>query len=201
MLKKNAGILILLSGPSGSGKTTLCAKMLDVFKGSLRRVVTATTRVKRPGEKNGVDYHFLSESDFQKSIDTDSFYEYAVVYGNKYGTLKREVDSILSEGCDAILAIDVQGVRSFKRMAEGNDFLARSLVTVFIKPSSISVIRDRLNARGSESEAEIDARMTEALNELEEDLSYDYCITTSSVNVDFDLLSSIYLKEKKLRCS
>ena len=113
-------MLIVVSGPAGSGKTTLCSRLTAAYPQAIRRVITCTTRAPRPGEVDGVDYHFLARAEFEKQIAAGVFLEHATVYGNSYGTLKSEVLSKLRAGHDALLAVDVQGAASIRTAAESD---------------------------------------------------------------------------------
>jgi len=109
--------LFILSAPSGTGKSTVAVKLLKQLEG-IRKVVTATTREPRPGERQGVDYLFMSVEEFERGIEKGMFLEYASVYGNYYGTPKDQVERNLSEGVDSLLVIDVQGAFRVKEMFE-----------------------------------------------------------------------------------
>lgn len=189
------GIILILCGPAGSGKTTLCDQMLAHFSG-LTRIITATTREPRPGEHHGEHYFFLSEPEFQQRIQAGAFYEYATVHGRLYGTLKSEVQAKLNAGHDILLNIDVQGAASFRKHAATDPLLGSRMRTVFIRPASIAVIRERLRERQSDSEAEIERRLQTARQELETAACHDYILPTSTRKHDFELMRSIYLAEK-----
>ncbi len=189
------GIILILCGPAGSGKTTLCDQMLAQF-GSLKRIITATTRKPRPGERHGEHYFFFTEADFKEHIEAGAFYEHAKVHGRHYGTLKSEVQAQLNAGNDILLNIDVQGAASFREHATHDPLLASRLRTIFIRPESVEVIRERLRERQSDSEAEIERRLQTALQELATAESHDYILPTSTRERDFELMRSIYLAEK-----
>ena len=111
--KKSAPLLILISAPSGGGKTTLCQQLLAA-RPDMTRAITCTTRAPRPGEKDGVDYHFLKAEDFLKRVQAGNFLEHATVYGNSYGILKSELLGKLREGKDVLLNVDVQGAATIR---------------------------------------------------------------------------------------
>ena len=109
------GVLFIISGPAGSGKTTICDGLME--KESLQRIVTSTTRCPRPGEVDGLDYHFLSADDFKIKIEDDAFYEYATVHNNYYGTQKADILTPILAGENLLLNIDVQGAKTITEKA------------------------------------------------------------------------------------
>jgi guanylate kinase len=184
-------VLLLLAGPAGSGKTTLCERLVAELPG-IERVVTATTRPRRPGEVDGVHYHFLSEAQFDEAVARGEFLEWARVHGkNRYGTLRRTVLERLASGVSLIAAIDVQGVRSVTAVAESDPVLRRALVTVFVAPATIAELRTRLGGRGDHA-ADIDRRMETALEELREAGRFQYRIASTTRNADYAALLEIW---------
>jgi guanylate kinase len=187
----SAPVLIVLAGPAGSGKTTLCDRMVAEVPG-FSRVVTTTTREPRPGEVNGVHYHFLTPEQFDAKIAAGAFLEWAWVHKkNRYGTLAADVFGPLSEGRSLIINVDVQGVENFRRAAEQNALLARHLATVFINVP-LAELRARMVARGQDSEAEIERRMQTAELELREAEKFSFQIHSSSREADFAALLAIW---------
>jgi guanylate kinase len=187
----SAPVLIVLAGPAGSGKTTLCDRMVAEVPG-FSRVVTTTTREPRPGEVNGVHYHFLTPEQFDVKIAAGAFLEWAWVHKkNRYGTLAADVFGPLSEGRSLIINVDVQGVENFRRAAEQNALLARHLATVFINVP-LAELRARMVARGQDSEAEIERRMQTAELELREAEKFSFQIHSSSREADFAALLAIW---------
>jgi guanylate kinase len=153
------GGLIVVSGPSGSGKTTIARTLLRDFP-SLRFSVSATTRPMRAGEREGVDYYFLTREQFQRRVAAAEFVEWEEVYGNLYGTLRAEVDGALQRGQHLLFDVDVKGALSIKeRYPEA--------LLVFIRPPSREVLEARLRARSTEDEATVRRRMARADMELE----------------------------------
>src|SRR5690348_7383033 len=150
-------LLILISAPSGGGKTTLCHRLLAACAG-MTRAITCTTRSPREGERDGVDYYFLNAESFLKRVQAGNFLEHATVYGNSYGTLKSEVLGRLRQGNDVLLNVDVQGAATIREKAQEDPELKRALVTVFLTPSSLSVLEQRLRRRGTDSDAAIQKR-------------------------------------------
>ncbi|MBK8475014.1 MAG: guanylate kinase [Opitutaceae bacterium] len=191
-------VLLVLAGPAGSGKTTLSERLVAEQPG-VERVVTATTRSMRPGEINGVHYHFLSEAQFDEALARGEFLEWACVHGrNRYGTLRRAVVDRLAAGMNLVIAIDVQGVRSVRAAAEKDELLRRALTTVFVAPATIDELRARLGGRG-DGEAEIERRMQTALAELREAESFQYRIASRSRDEDFAALLAIWQAARSRR--
>jgi guanylate kinase len=183
-------VLLVLAGPAGSGKTTLCERMVAETPG-FARVVTTTTREPRPGEIDGVHYHFLTPEAFDRKVAEGAFLEWAWVHRkNRYGTLASSVVEPLAAGRSLIINVDVQGVANFRQAAAANTLLKRHMGTVFIDVP-IDVLHDRLAGRG-ESAAEIERRMQTALLELNEKPKFDYVITSRSRDEDFAALLQIW---------
>jgi guanylate kinase len=177
-------ILLILAGPAGVGKSTLCDRLVTEGKG-FERVITATTRPPRPNEINGRDYHFLSEADFDARLAAGDFLEWACVHRKyRYGTLKSAVLGRLPE-TNLVMNIDVQGVRSIRAAAAALPLLKRSLVTIFIAPDSLEVLRERLEGRGPLPAEELARRMQSAELELAERFNYDYIIHSKTKEQDF----------------
>ncbi|MDP2167195.1 MAG: guanylate kinase [Thermodesulfovibrionales bacterium] len=173
-MRRNKGNLFVVSAPSGAGKTTLC-QMLGQTMQNIRHSVSYTTRQPRAGEVNDRDYTFLGEAEFKRMVDDGGFAEWAVVHGNIYGTSRKRLDAMLSNGIDVILDIDVQGAAKIKEVYENGIF-------IFILPPSMEALRRRLASRMSNSEDEIRMRMQKARAEIREYKNYDYVI----VNDIFD---------------
>jgi len=167
-------LLLVLSAPSGGGKTTIAKKLLQV-RNDLGYSVSATTRAMRNGEKEGVDYHFLKRSEFERRRDAHEFLEWAEYGGQLYGTLKREIDGIFAEGHHAVLDIDIEGARQIRKN------LSNSL-QVFVLPPSAEVLMERLTRRNTENRELLRKRLTRASEELAAVAEYDYAI----VNQDLD---------------
>src|SRR5215471_13972081 len=126
-------LLILISAPSGGGKTTLCQRLLEA-RPNMSRAITCTTREPRKGEREGVDYYFLTAESFLKRVQAGNFLEHATVYGNSYGTLKSEVLGKMRQGQDVLLNVDVQGAATIRDRALQDPELKRALVSVFLTP-------------------------------------------------------------------
>ncbi len=188
-----APVLLVLAGPAGSGKTTLCERMVAEVPG-FERIVTTTTRSPRPGEVNGVHYHFFSPEQFDAKVAAGEFLEWAWVHktGNRYGTLASSVLDPLAAGRSLIINVDVQGVESFRKAALANPLLAKRMGTVFINVA-IPELRTRLTGRG-ESDAEIAHRMETAERELLEIGKFDFVVDSSNREDDFAELMAIWRK-------
>ncbi len=182
-------VLLVLAGPAGSGKTTLCERLVAEVPG-FTRVVTSTTRDPRPGEVNGVHYHFFSPSEFDAKVAGDAFLEWAWVHKkNRYGTLASSVLDPLAAGQSLVMNVDVQGVENFRRAAARNPVLARHFTDIFIDVP-IPELRQRLGCRG-ESEAEITHRMQTAEIELREKHLFSHVIVSRDREHDFAALLAI----------
>lgn len=166
--------LFVVSGPAGVGKGTL-VKRVRKERPNLGLTVSATTRAPRPGEVDGVDYHFMSDAEFSAHVEAGDFLEWAQVHDHRYGTLKSEVDRCLSSGQSVVLEIDVQGARNVRRVYP-------HAVLVFIEPPSWEVLVARLEGRGTEDANSLQIRLADAKHELSLAGSYDVRI----VNDDLD---------------
>ena len=190
-----SGVLLLLSAPSGAGKTTVSTGLMRV-EPNLRRVVTCTTRPPRAGERDGIDYHFLQPLDFARRVEAGLFLEHATVYENRYGTLKSSVLAGLGAGQDVLLAIDVQGAKSVRRLAARDPELERALVTVFLTPSSLGELEIRLRSRAQDSPEVIARRLAMAQVELAEAPHYEYLVVSRSREEDLAAVRSILVAER-----
>lgn len=186
-------VLLVIAGPAGSGKTTLCDRVVREVPG-FSRVITTTTRAPRPGEVDGVHYHFLTPEQFDAKVAAGEFLEWAWVHKkNRYGTLASSVLQPLEAGRSLIINVDVQGVRNFRAAAEGNPLLARHMATVFINVS-LDELRRRMVQRGQDPQAEIDHRLETAERELLEAEKFDFRIESRSRDDDFRALLAIWEK-------
>lgn len=176
-IMQQAGKLVVISGPSGAGKTTLLKRLFARSPVPLVASVSATTRFPRPGEVDGVDYHFLTKEEFARRRERDEFLESFEVYqrGDWYGTLKQEVGPRLSEGKWVVLEIDVQGTLAVLQHYP-------EAVTIFVRPSSLGELERRLRDRGTDSEAAIGRRLEVARRELASIDRYQYQVVNDDVD-------------------
>ena len=182
---------IVISSPSGSGKSTMIQKLLE-WDENIVVSVSATTREPREGEVDGVHYHFISKENFEEEIEKNNFVEYAKVFDNYYGTLKREIDSKFKDGKDIILDIDWQGARNVSDQMD-----VKRLVRIFILPPSIVELENRLRARGTDSEEVIEKRMVKAKNEISHFNEYDFIVVNDDVDKAFEEIKSIIITKRK----
>ena len=182
------GLLVVISGPSGAGKGTIC-KMLKDKMTDLKVSVSATTRKPREGENEGESYFFISNDEFIKKINDDEFLEYAKVYGNYYGTPKKEVFKQLKAGNDIILEIDIQGALQVKKNYPKGVF-------IFILPPSLKELQNRIEGRGTDSKEVILKRMKCAYDELDYAFEYDYVVLNDEVEAAVNKIKCIIDAEK-----
>jgi len=186
------GLMFILSSPSGAGKTTL-SRMLLAKDGEIKLSVSATTRPPRPGEVAGVHYHFVSDDLFQQMIDEDDFYEWAEVFGYRYGTPKGIIRAALKEGQDFLFDIDWQGTQQLFQKDQ------QDVVRVFILPPSIDELHRRLHSRATDSAEVITARMERARAEISHWDGYDYVIINDDIEVCFAKVRAILEAERMKR--
>jgi guanylate kinase len=172
------GNLFILAAPSGAGKSSLIKALMEKYEGNsttpMQVSVSHTTRKPRPGEEDGVHYHFVSREQFEALIEQGVFFEYAEVFGNYYGTSRVTIEQTLHRGIDVFLDIDWQGARQVKK-------LMPDTCGIFILPPSLNVLEQRLNNRGQDSEEVIAGRMSQAVSEMSHFNEFDHVI----VNDDF----------------
>ena len=193
--KRTAPLLILISAPSGAGKTTL-VNLLLAAQPLMTRAITCTTREPRPGEKDGVDYHFFAAEDFLRRLQAGNFIEHATVYGNSYGILKSELLGKLREGRDVLLNVDVQGAATIREQAASEPELRRALVTIFLTPPSLAVLAQRLKKRGADAAAVIQKRLAVARQEIAQWKNFDYLLISGSKQEDLRRALAIIESEK-----
>ena len=173
---KGGPLLIVLSGPSGVGKDA-ALEGLRALDRPWHTIVTATTRPRRPGETDGVEYIFLEHDKFQSMIEHEELLEYAEVYGNWYGVPKQQVRDALAKGLDTVLKVDVQGAATIKK-------LVPDAVFVFLAPSSMDELRRRLSLRATESAMELETRTNIAWEEMEHLRDFDYEVVNRDGSLD-----------------
>jgi guanylate kinase len=191
---RRQGILFVISAPSGTGKTTLCENLRATP--DFIYSVSCTTRPPRPGEEDGVDYHFLTKERFLGLIEDGEMLEYAVVHNHYYGTLKATVKEALEQGTDVLLDIDVQGAMTIRKT---DDALVRdSLVDVFIMPPTIEELEKRLRKRGTETEEQVQLRLATGRVESKLWPLYKYTILSGSMEEDLTKFRAIMRAERYL---
>ena len=186
------GVLFVLSSPSGAGKTTI-SRMLLADDPTLALSVSATTRPMRPGEVDGVDYHFVDTPRFKEMVAAGEFLEWAHVFCHRSATPRGPVDAVLAEGRDVLFDIDWQGAQQLYQEA-GPD-----VVRVFILPPTMAELERRLRARQTDSDEVIAARMERAANEISHWDGYDYVLINESVDACFDEVKAILRAERLKR--
>lgn len=182
---------IVLSAPSGAGKTTIARELLS-RRGDVGYSTSCTTRAPRPGERDGVDYHFLSRAEFDAAIARGEFAEWADVHGQRYGTLKAEVDRVMQEGKHVMLDIDVQGARQLRQR-----FLES--VTIFVLPPSLEALVARLTGRKTESAEALALRLRNARLELAEAEQYQHLVVNDTLDAAVAKVSAIIDEETTKR--
>jgi guanylate kinase len=186
------GLLIVLSSPSGAGKSTL-SRMLMAADDDISMSVSATTRPKRPGEEDGVDYHFVDDREFDRLIDAGEFVEWAPVFGYRYGTPKAPVKAALKDGRDILFDIDWQGTQQL-HAAMGED-----LVRIFLLPPSMGELERRLQERGTDSDHVIADRMSRAAAEISHWAEYDYVLVNRDAELCLAQIRTIVAAERLKR--
>ena len=189
---KRRGLLFVLSSPSGAGKSTIARKLL-ADEPELDMSVSATTRPIRAGEVAGRDYHFVDLDEFRRMVADDEFFEWAHVFGHRYGTPRGQVEAMLAAGKDVLFDIDWQGAQQLFQIAGGD------VVRVFIFPPSMEELRDRLSKRGTDAPEVIDARMARAANEVSHWDGYDYVLVNDDVERCFAGVKTILAAERLKR--
>lgn len=182
------GVALILSAPSGTGKTTAC-KILREKLPDLKIAVSHTTRDIRKGEKDGVDYYFISQKEFEDKIKNNEFLEWAKVHNCYYGTSLKSADELLEHGYDALMELDVQGVETLRKMNYQGIYL-------LIFPPSIEELEARLKKRGTDSEERIRLRLETGKNEIKKYKMYDYVITNHVVEDTVNDILAILRAEK-----
>jgi len=179
----------VITGPSGVGKGTLIRGLLERMP-ELELSVSATTRDPRPGEENGVDYHFLTPDQFQARVEAGDFVEHANYSGNRYGTLRSDLDRRLANGAGVVLEIELQGARQVRRAMPES-------VAVFIAPPSRDALRARLVGRGTDSSEQVDERLRTAEQELQAQPEFAHVVVNDRLEEATDELASIVRAEMK----
>jgi len=186
------GLMFILSSPSGAGKTTIAHRLL-AHDAAIRSSVSATTRPPRPGEVDGEDYHFVTEAEFDRMVEGDEFYEWAHVFGQRYGTPKAHIRAGLKDGVDFLFDIDWQGTQQLYQKD------AQDVVRVFLLPPSIAELSRRLRGRGTDAEEVIAARMARAQAEISHWDGYDYVVVNDNIDDCFTTICEILEAERMKR--
>ena len=180
---------VVLSAPSGAGKTTIAQALVEGSEDAVFSV-SATTRPARSHEVDGVDYHFLSETDFRAMIEADEFVEWAEVHGHRYGTSRQALQAALDDGRFLILDIDVQGAMQMRERVP-------DVVLVFVLPPSADALVERLTERGTEGEDTVARRIENARGELEQASQFDYVVVNDDLEQAIDEVRSIVSAESR----
>ena len=191
---KRLGILFVISAPSGAGKSTICSSLRQTP--DTVYAVSCTTRTPRSGEVDGEDYHFIDTAEFERRIAAGDFLEYARVHDNYYGTLRQSIVDHLRDGIDVLVDIDVQGAATIRQSKD--PFIQDSLVDIFIMPPSLEELRHRLQKRGTESDEQIEFRLTIAAAEMKCWREYKYTIISGSMEEDLTKFRAITRAERYL---
>ena len=187
--------MLVLSSPSGAGKTTLSKKLVELDS-NLIMSTSYTTRTKRIGEKDGQDYHFVEVGDFKEMIGENQLLEYALVFGNYYGTPRLPVEKYLAQGKDVVFDIDWQGAQQLAQQ-KGS---VEDVVSIFILPPSASELESRLKTRNQDSISEVESRMSQAASELSHYDEYNYIMVNNEIEESIKTLKAI-VKAERLKTS
>ena len=190
MLIEKKGMMFVLSSPSGAGKTTLTKKIAE-NNSNFTISISYTTRKARPNEINGKDYHFVTTEKFNSLIKENNFFEYANIFDNYYGTHKKTVLELLSKGKDVLFDIDWQGTQQLKKIKN------LSLVTFFILPPNIRVLRERLLNRHQGQEKLIKKRMSKFNEEVSHWNEYNYVVINDNLDLCYEKITKIIISEKE----
>lgn len=186
---KNTGQIIVISAPSGAGKGTIIKKLLENNSKNRWLSVSATSRKPREGEKEGINYYYITEEEFKKRIKEDYFLEYTNYAGNYYGTPKEYIKEKITKGIDVILEIEIEGANNIKK-------LIPEALFIFIMPPSLKELVRRLKGRGTETNEKIIKRFNAAYKEVNEVTKYNYVVVNDEVDTAVDKIESIIKAEK-----
>jgi len=182
------GNIYIISAASGTGKTSLVHELIKQVP-NVEMSISYTTREKRNGEKNGVDYFFVSEKEFGEMVEKRDFLEYAIVFNKNYGTSKSQIEKVLAEGKDVILEIDWQGAQQVRNRVEGT-------IGLFILPPSLKALKQRIIDRGQDSEEVVAHRLRAASSEISHYNEYDFLIVNDDFNQAVEDLKAVVLSQR-----
>jgi len=185
------GLAIVVSGPSGAGKNSVIDRVMRELP-NLSFSVSHTTRPQRAGETHGVNYFFVSQEEFDRLLDADEFLEHVTYLGDRYGTTRSQLERLFAAGQDVLLNVDVEGAKTLRR--RGLD--PHTVVYVFLVPSSLRRLADRLRARGTEAEEEIEERLRVAAREMKALDVFDYLVINDELETAVEELRAIILAER-----
>ena len=186
--------ILVISGPAGVGKTTICDRLLREFGYNISRVVTTTTRRPREGEKEGEDYFFKSVQEFHELLENEAFLENEMIHGNYYGTRKKTVFEKIEKKQDILINIDVKGAGSLREEIYKHKNFDGKMVTIFLKPKSLEVLKKRLSMRATDTKSDIETRLETAKQELTLVDSFDYIIVSKDREHDYESVKKIFRK-------
>jgi guanylate kinase len=189
---KRRGLMLVLSSPSGAGKTTITRRILGRDP-ELTISVSVTTRSQRPGEIDGVHYHFIDKAEFERRVAANQLLEYATVFGNSYGTPRGPVEASLAAGRDVVADVDWQGTQQLQQSFRDN------MVSVFVLPPSLGELARRLRSRAQDSDAVVAERMAKAADEMSHWAEYDYVIVNDALDESVAHVATILAAERLKR--
>lgn len=182
------GLLFIVSAPSGTGKTTLVERLVKITRG-LRMSRSYTSRAAREGERDGVDYNFITREQFEQMAREQQFLEWADIYGNYYGTSAADTDALLASGEDVVLVIDVQGARQVRGRGLEN-------IGIFVLPPSAAALEGRLRGRSKDTEEQIRRRLEVACREVTDVAAYEYVVINDDLESAVERLQAIVVAER-----
>ena len=188
MSSSRRGLLFIVSAPSGTGKTTLVERLVQVLP-NLRMSRSYTSRAARAGERDGVDYNFISRSEFESQIAAQAFLEWADVFGNYYGTAAADVERMVADGQDVVLVIDVKGARQVKSRQVDH-------TAIFVMPPSFQTLEQRLRGRSKDTEEQILRRLDVARTEVGEFAQYEYVVVNDDLDGAVNRMRAIVMAER-----
>lgn len=187
-------IILVISGPAGVGKTTICDRLLEEFGSKISRVITTTTRNPREGEKDGEDYFFTSVQEFHELLEKEAFLENEMIHGNYYGTRKKTVFEKIEDKQDILINIDAKGAGSLSKEIYKDKNFEVKIITIFLKPKSLEVLKKRLSMRASDTKSDIETRIETAKQELTLADRFDYIIVSKDKEHDYESVKKIFRK-------